>query len=53
MVRLFEQYVSVYSAAKNSTGNKIIEKQIFGKLKDMRKQANVRGKDKVYSISIV
>ena len=52
MVRLFEQYVSVYSAAKNSTGNKIIEKQIFGKLKDMRKQANVRGKDKVYSISI-
>ena len=52
MVRLFEQYVSVYSAAKNSTGNKIIEKQIFGKLKDMRKRANVRGKDKVYSISI-
>lgn len=52
MVRLFEQYVSVYSAAKNSTGNKIIEKQIFGKLKDMRKRANVRGKNKVYSISI-
>ena len=52
MIRLFEQYVSVYSAAKNSIGNKIIEKQIFGKLKDMRKRANVRGKDKVYSISI-
>ena len=31
---------------------KIIEKQIFGKLKDMRKRANVRGRDKVYSISI-
>lgn len=51
-VRLFEQCISVYCATKIGKKNELIEKRIFHQLKDMQKQINVDGKDKIYSISI-